>query len=105
MSLACPHCHDEIDLRKLPHQGMFKSFRICPGCGGRFTVDPRTKRRQAAFIVVALVALVFTLLLYYRGTQWLPPALAIYAVFAALLYWANKQVYFVPVEDPDRDDS
>jgi len=96
--LNCPHCQREIILRNLKHQGMFKSYRVCPGCGGCFTVDVATKRRQAAFIVVALGTLVFTLLLYYRGTAWLVPTIVMIVLLGGLIYWANKRVYLVPAE-------
>ena len=94
----CPHCKVSIIVRELQHQGLFKSYRICPDCDGCFTVDPKTKRRQAAFIILALVALALTLFLYLDGTQWLAPALVVYAVLAALIYWSNKHVYFVPAK-------
>ncbi|HKJ18734.1 MAG TPA: hypothetical protein VJ984_15375 [Xanthomonadales bacterium] len=82
----------------MKHQGMFKSHRVCPECEGHFTVDPKTKKRQAAFIVVALIALVLTFLLKTQGTKWLFPALVIYALFVGLLIWGNRLVYFVPVK-------
>ena len=99
MSLSmqhCPHCGREIRIRELPHPGFLKNYRICPDCGGRFTVDSDTKYRQALFIVMALIALVFTLFLYFDDTAWLAPALASYVVLGLLLYWGNKNVYFVP---------
>jgi transposase-like protein len=103
--LTCPHCHDKIVVRNLRHQGMFKSYRVCPNCGGHFTVDTKTKQRQAAFIIIALVALAFTLLLYLQGTSWLLPALIVYVVLGALIYWGNKQVYFVPAQKRTTEDT
>jgi uncharacterized protein (DUF983 family) len=93
--LTCPHCHDEICLRELPHQGFSKSFRICPGCGGSFTPDKDTKYRQAILIVIAVISLILTLFLYFDSTDWLIPAVASYVVFALLLYWGNKRVFLV----------
>ncbi len=92
----CPHCSTEIQIRKLPHPGLLQNYRVCPGCGGRFTVDSDTKYRQAVFIVVAMISLVFTLLLYFDDPAWLSPALASYVVLGLLLYWGNKKVFFVP---------
>jgi len=99
MALAlktCPHCHGEIDIRRLPHQGLWKSYRICPSCGGAFTVDRDTKTRQAIFLAVALLSLVFTLLLYFDGTTWLFAAIASYIVLGVLIYRGDKKVVFVP---------
>jgi hypothetical protein len=92
---TCPHCRLEIRIRELPHQDLFESFRICPNCGGSFTVDKKSKYRQAAFIVILVISLVFTILLYYRGSKWLIPALVTYIVLALFLYWGNKKLFFV----------
>ena len=75
---------------------MFKNYRICPGCEGRFTVDKATKGRQAAFILVALVSLVLTILMHFRGNDWMIPALLSYVILTGLIYWGNKKVYLVP---------
>jgi uncharacterized protein (DUF983 family) len=92
----CPHCRTEIILRELPHQGFLKSNRLCPQCGGSFTVDKDTKYRQAFFIVILLISLVFTLFLYFDETDWLLPALLSYFAVGILLYRANKKVFLVP---------
>jgi hypothetical protein len=76
---------------------------VCPNCAGKFTVDARTKRRQAVCLVIALVSLAFTMLLYFQGSQWLIPALASYVVLGALVYWGNKRVLLV--RHGDREDS
>ena len=92
----CPHCHIEIRLRELPHQGIWTSYRVCPNCAEKFTVDPATKRRQAVCLVIAILSLVFTILLYFQGTDWLIPSLISYLVLGWVIYWGNKQVYLVP---------
>ena len=95
---ACPHCRIEVCIRELPYQGFFKSYRICPNCGGSFTVDKDTKYRQAVFIIILLISLVFTLLLYYRDTKWLIPALVSYVILGLLFYRGNKKLFLVPYE-------
>ena len=95
---SCPHCNIEIRVRELPHQGLFDNFRVCPNCEGLFTVDTDTKRRQAICIVILLVSLLFTVLLYFKGMEWLIPALFSYAVITGVLYWGNKNLFFVPYE-------
>jgi uncharacterized protein (DUF983 family) len=95
---TCPHCRIELRVRELRYQGLFKSFRICTNCGGSFTVDSKTKYRQAAFIVIAIISLVFTILLYYKDLKWLIPALVSYVVLGILIYWGNKKVFFVPYQ-------
>lgn len=96
---TCPHCNEAIVVRELPHPSVIKNFRICPACGGTFTVDSDTKRRQAMFLVLAVVSLILTCLLYYKGNAWLAPSLVSYVVLAGVLYWANKQVRFVPYDE------
>jgi hypothetical protein len=95
---TCPHCNTEIRIRELPHQGFFESFRICPNCGGSFSVDTRTKYRQAALIFILLVSLVFSILLYFRGTAWLIPALVSYFVLGLIVYWGNRKLFYVPYQ-------
>ena len=94
--LSCPYCNIDIVLRELPHQGLLANFRVCPECGGAFTVDPDTKIRQGLFIAVALLSLVFTVFLYLNSDGWLVPALCSYLALGLLIYWGNKKVYLVP---------
>ncbi len=101
---ACPHCGSDVAVRKLVHQGLFASYRTCPDCGGHFTVDAKTRQRQAVALVVALAALVLTLLLNFQGVKWLGPAVVVYTVLGALVYWGNKRVRFVPVQKPEPQD-
>jgi hypothetical protein len=101
---TCPHCQTPIRISELPHQGLFRSFRICPDCGGSFIVDRKTRQRQAAFIVVALISLVLTVMLTHAGSEWLLPALISYVIMGMLIYWGNRQVVFVPY-DKDRNAS
>jgi hypothetical protein len=95
---TCPNCSIEIRVNKLRHQGIFNNFRICPDCGGKFTVDQKTKYRQAAFFVIALISLALTILLYSGNFAWLWPALLSYLVLGVLIYWGNKKVFFVPYQ-------
>lgn len=96
---TCPHCDIEICVREIRHQGIFKTFRVCPGCGGSFTVDTSTKYRQTVCIFISVVSLVFTLLLYFRGSDWVIPAIASYVVLGLIIYWGNKRVFFVPYQE------
>ena len=93
---TCSHCKMEITIKELPHQGLFDSYRICPQCGGSFTVDTDTKYRQFYFIIIILISLIFTLFLYFDSNDWLLPVIISYIVFVALLYWGDKKVYYVP---------
>ncbi len=97
--LTCPHCSHEIRIKELPHQGYFKSFRICPNCEGRFTVDTDTKYRQAICIFLAIVSLAITMLLYFDGTRWLVSAIFSYVILGLIVYWGNKRLYFVPYKN------
>ena len=98
MKQYCPHCHTEIRLRDLPHQGLFSSHRVCPACSGRFTPDPDTKCRQAFCLIIALIALVSTLLLYFDDTGWLVSALASYVALGLLIAWGNRKMFLVPYQ-------
>ena len=69
-----------------------------PKLRGGFTVDTDTKYRQAAFLVIAIISMVFTILLYYHGSKWLIPALVSYAVLGLLIYWGNKKLLLVPYQ-------
>lgn len=93
--LTCPHCGNEIRVRELPHQGWFENFRICPDCGGAFTVDTKTRRRQAFCLVLAVIALILTLMLHFEGASWLLPAVVSYAVLGLGIYLGNRRVRFV----------
>ncbi len=96
---TCPHCHTDIIMRKLRHQGFFKNYRVCPNCGGRFTVDKHTKYRQAVSLVIVLISLIFTLLMYYQSLDWLVPAIISYVVFGIIIYWGNKNLFLVPYKE------
>ena len=83
-------------MRQLPHEGLFKNYRICPSCGEKFTPDTATKYRQALAIFIALISLGFTMLLYFGTTQWLVPALISYLILALIIFWGNKKIFLVP---------
>lgn len=95
-SLTCPHCGAAVDLVRIPHQGLFRSERKCPQCGGFFEVDGETKRRQAWLISLVVVSLVLTLLLYFQGMVWLFPACMSYVLIGGLIIHANRKVRLVP---------
>ncbi len=97
--LTCPHCSHEIRITELPYQGFFKSFRICPNCEGCFTADTDTKYRQAICIFIAIISLAITMLLYFRGTEWLAPAIVSYVILGLLIYRGNKRIFFVPYQE------
>ena len=97
--LMCPYCNHEIRMRELPHQGLFKTHRNCPNCEGCFTPDPATKQRQAIFIFVLIVSLVFTLLLYFGSIDWLTPAIFSYVILGLIVYWSNKRMFLVPYQN------
>jgi hypothetical protein len=88
----------EICLRELKHPGLFKNYRVCPNCHGKFTPDTRTKHRQAIFIIVSIISLVLTMLLYFKGTEWLFPSIISYVIFVLLIYWGNKHIFLVPYQ-------
>lgn len=95
---TCPHCDKEIILRKLRHQGLFTNYRQCPHCDGYFTVDKKTKQRQAVFIPILLASLVLTILFYFQSSVWLIPAIISYLIIGTGLYWANKRVFLIPYQ-------
>ena len=93
--LTCPHCGARIDLRRIKHEGLFVSYRVCPTCEQAFDVDPRTKRRQAAFVILALASLALTVMMYADVRTWLPYAIVSYLLAGAVIYYGNKRVFFV----------
>ena len=95
-SLACPHCQAPLQLRELRHQGLLRADRICPACGGGFTVDAATRRRQVICITFAIISLILTLLWQVRGTGWLLPALFSYLLIGVCIYRWNRLVFLVP---------
>ncbi len=105
---ACPYCNEPVDLRAIKHQGMFSAHRICPTCNQPFEVDPKTKQRQAVFIVLALLSLVLTILMYADVRKWVAYAISSYLALAVLIYYANGKVYLVkserPGQSPKEDD-
>jgi hypothetical protein len=62
-------------------------------------LDTDTKYRQAAFLVITVISLAFTILLYYGYSKWLIPALVSYVVLGLLIYWGNKKLFFVPYQE------
>jgi hypothetical protein len=93
---TCPHCGVEVQIRKLRHQGLFKSYRICQHCSEKFDVDRDTKRRQALSMIALFISLLFTWRLRYQSDEWLIPALISYACFGLTIYQGNKHLVFVP---------
>ncbi len=96
--LKCPHCAHSIVLNELPHPSLFANYRVCPSCQELFTIDKDTKYRQVFSLVVALVSLIFTLLLYFEGNEWLIQAIISYIILGLIVYRGNKQLYLVPYQ-------
>jgi hypothetical protein len=92
----CPYCQVEINIKDIPHNGLMKDFRICPDCGGKFTVDKDTKYRQLFCLIFALIALLFTMLLYFGNNEFLIPAFISYIAIGVIVFRGNKKLYFVP---------
>jgi len=92
----CTHCKTEVDGKDLRDQSLIKTYRLCPHCGNSFTVDKVTRHLQIIGIVLALFSLALTLLLYFKGTDWLIPAVTSYVLLGILIYIGNKRVAFVP---------
>lgn len=95
----CPHCRTAINLKDLPHQGLFASDRVCPDCGGSFTVDTGTKYRQALFFLLLLVSAAFTFFLYFGDSLWLIPAIMSYIGLAIIMYSGSRNMFFVPYNE------
>jgi len=94
--LSCPHCGTPIVLARLPHPSLFANYRECPECKDRFTVDTATKYRQALALVSAVVALIYTVLMYIHGSEWLFHSLVSYVILGSIIWWGNKRVRLVP---------
>ncbi len=92
----CPYCQVEISGRDLGRQAQFKPYRVCDRCGGQFTLDRATRRRQMIAIGVGLVSLLLTMAMYYLGNDWLLPAIISYVVLGAIIFWGNRLLYLVP---------
>ena len=100
--LICPHCNQEVCIRKIPHPGFFKDYRICPNCDGKFTPDRDTKYHQAICIVIALVSTAMTIILYLGDTDWLIPAIVSYIILGLIIYRGNKRIYLVPYKNKEQ---
>jgi len=99
----CPHCKQIIDTKDLRDQFSIKSYRTCPSCKQLFTVDASTKRRQATALAMALIALILTLALLFKGPELLIPSILTYIVLGLFIYWGNKRVVFIPYEKSQGD--
>lgn len=82
---------------------MIKNYRKCPYCSDFITVDKKTKRRQAIFLLLTLGSLVLTILWYFQDSKWFIPAMLSYLIIGVFLYWANKRVLLVPYEKDEND--
>ena len=45
---------------------------------------------------MAIISLVLTMLLYFRGMEWLIPGIISYVILGLLIYWGNKHIFLVP---------
>lgn len=94
--LHCPYCKAEIVIKELKHPGLFKDYRECPECSGKFTPDKSTKKLQKICLMIAMASLFLTILLYYDGIFWLIPSLISYLLLAWIIYKGNRKIYLVP---------
>ena len=94
----CPHCNKEISAGTLSAKFSAKPYRQCPFCGGRFTVDERTRRRQGIAALLAVVSFGLTLALLFEGVRWLPLASLCYCALALLIDMTERGSRFIPFE-------
>ena len=58
--------------------------------------DSKTKHRQAIFLFIAIISLVLTMLLYFKGMEWLIPSITSYVILGLFIYLGNKHIFLVP---------
>ena len=94
----CPHCNKEISAGTLSERFSAKPYRQCPFCGGRFTVDERTRRRQGVAALLAVVSFGLTLAMLFEGVRWLPLASLCYCALALVIDMTERGSRFLPFE-------
>jgi len=101
--LTCPHCNQKVELRELPHPGLFASYKSCPHCAGNFTPDIHAKYRQVIFLFAGIISLVLTVLLYIDSRVWLVSVIISYIAMGVIVYWGNKHMFLVPYEKSTKE--
>ena len=70
IQLECPACGSDMRSRALFTGTHLNSYRVCPDCGSKYTVDSVTKRRGLVIVLFACATLCFSLLGFTRGFPW-----------------------------------
>jgi hypothetical protein len=76
-----------------------RPYRVCPDCGGKYTADADSRRRQWPIAVLSLAALVLTVLAGsgYAGLVW--PALASHVALWGYIAFAIARLRYVRYPD------
>jgi hypothetical protein len=84
MKLKCPACGSDMRSRALFTGIHLNSYRVCPDCQSKYTVDPATKRRGLVIALFACATLCFSVPGFTRGFPW---SLATLVSAIALLFY------------------
>ncbi len=70
VKLKCPACGSDMRSRALFTVTHLSSYRVCPDCQSKYTVDPATKRRGLVIMLFASATLCLSFLGFTRGFPW-----------------------------------
>lgn len=90
----CPSCGSDMRSMDLISHYQLKSYRVCPDCNAKFTVDRRTKRRQLLVIPLVFATFLLTVAVPLKGLIWLGPAILSHvALWTYLAHVVSKTKY------------
>ena len=97
--MHCPACGSDMRSRSLVSHYSIKPYRVCPDCGAKYRADAKTRKRQAALAVLALLMLGLTIAAGIKGAAWLMPAIVSHIVLWVYLGYMLSKVNYVQYSD------
>lgn len=97
--MHCPGCGSDMRSRSLLSHYSMRPYRVCPDCGGKYTSDTKTRRRQFTLIALVLIALGSTAAFWCQGIDWRAPAIFSNIVLWCYVGYALSKVEYVPYGD------
>lgn len=97
--MNCPVCGSDMRSRSLLSQLSLKPYRVCPDCNAKYVSDPKTRKRQAPIIILAMIAFGLTAAVGLKGSGWLLPAVASHIIMWAYIGYTISHVKYVKYPD------
>ena len=76
-----------------------RPYPVCPDSKSKYTIDPKTRKRQVPIIILVLVTMGLTFAVGLKGSAWLLPTVASHIILWIYIGYALSMVTYIKYPD------